>query len=366
MITHNIDLTQITPHGQTALAVKDGILNMTVNHSNPLNHCKPGIRCLHYAEIPGLFRLPFRIDIAVNIDVPALYIMPGEGHVNFGVHFDNRRLDDICEPQNKINHFDSHIIFNEYNEVSLIYDLKEMQILINGEERFYSNKEKYMKSPLLKSMNEDGFPLKISCTKHTHAKIKSICVTQYDSTARILHTRDPLEDKYVIPAEKPTFDNCILGLPKTLRDKVSDMDEWLLSLRPMRFRRQVDKRGEKISYVASEQGFSYSVHISKNTLFHTLQWYILTGSKKTWGQRKANRMEETLNFLAQSDPNYANRMFNKLYECVGGYGPGCVARTPYTFSGKKIIACHGKMVFNMNISEFDDAKRFISAVNELE
>jgi hypothetical protein len=50
---------------------------------------------------------------------------------------------------------------------------------------------------------------------------------------------------------------------------------------------------------------------------------------------------------------------------VGGFGPGCLAKSPYTFAGEKVIACHGKMVFTMNLSEFEDAKRFIGAVNEI-
>lgn len=77
------------------------------------------------------------------------------------------------------------------------------------------------------------------------------------------------------------------------------------------------------------------------------------------------QQEHTLNHLAQTDPAFAQRMFNNLYECVGGYGPGCMAKTPYTFAGEKITACHGKVFFNMNLSEFEDVKHFIDAVNEI-
>ncbi len=365
MTEHNIDLSMLKTHGHALTEVREGVLWLTVTHANPLNHCKPGIKCVHYAEIPGRYHLPLRIDVTAKIDVPSLYIMLGEGHANFGVHFDNRRLDDICEPQNKINHFNSRIPMNEFTNITLIYDLKEMQILIDGEERYYSKREKYMKSPLFKEMNKEGFPLKISCVKRTNLEIQSIRITEYDGTAGIIHTIDPQEDRFVPPTEKLTFESCLLRLPDALRSAVVDIDGWLRMIRPMKFKRQIDKNGEKITYVASEQGFSYALHISGDVMYHTLQWYILTqGKPDTWG-RKADRMEDTLSHLEKTDPTFTQRMFHNLYECVGGYGTGCLARTSYTFAGEKIIACHGKVFFNMNLSEFDDVKRFIGAVNEI-
>lgn len=365
MVEHNIDLTMLKPYGHTLSEIRDGTLRMSVTRANPLNHCKPGIPCADYAEAPGRYRLPLRIDVTVKIDVPSFYVMLGEGHANFGVHFDNRRLDDICEPQYKINHFNSHIPFNEFVSISLIYDLKEIQILIGGEERYYFKKEKYMKSPAFQTMNEGGFPLRFSCAKRTNLEIRSIRVTEYDDTAAILHLHDPKEVKPAPLTEKPTFESCLSGLPDALRAAVMNIDDWLRTLRPMRFKRNIDKNGMKISYMASEQGFSYAIHISGDVLYHTLQWYILTqGKPETWG-RKADRMEETLKYLAQTDSAFAQRMFDNLQECVGGYSSGCLVKTPYTFSDKNIISCHGKMYFNMNLSEFDDVKRFIGAVNEI-
>lgn len=365
MTEHNIDLSLLKTCGKTHMEIREGVLRLTVNHANPLNHCKPGIKCIHYAEIPGRYRLPLRIDVTAKIDVPSLYIMLGEGHAHFGVHFDNRRLEDICEPQKKINLFNSHIPMNEFVTITLMYDLKEMQILINGDERYYAKKEKYMKSSLFKGMNDEGFPLKISCDKRTSLEIQTIRVIEYDDTAGIVHTIDPPEDKFVPPTGKPTLESCLSRLPEGLRSVVADMDGWLRSLRPMKFKRLIDKNGEKITYVASEQGFSYALHISGHVMYHTLQWYILTqGKPDTWG-RKADRMEDTLNHLAKTDAIFARRMFHNLHECVGGFGSGCLAKTLYSFAGEKIIACHGKMFFNMNLSEFDDVKRFIWAVNEI-
>jgi len=45
--------------------------------------------------------------------------------------------------------------------------------------------------------------------------------------------------------------------------------------------------------------------------------------------------------------------------------PRLYGKKPYTFLGEKVISCHGKMYFNMNLSEFDDVIRFIGAVNDI-
>lgn len=362
MTEHNIDLTLLAFHGHTLSKMRDGVLSMTVTHA--ANHCKPGMPCVHYAEIPGRFRLPLRVDLTARIDVPSLSIMLGKGHVSLGSPFDNRRLEDICEPRQKINLFHNCFPRNEFSDIALIYDLKEMQILIDGEERYYSKREKYMKSSMFQAMNEEGFPLRISCAKRTNVAVSRICVTEYDGTAGIIHF-NVQDDNIVPPTEKPTFENCIVGLPDEIRYVVMDIDGWLKAMSPMKFKRQIDRRGCKITYVAPDQGFSYAIHISGNVLYHTLQWYILTqGKPETWG-RKADQMEDTLKYLAQHDPAFAQRMFHNLYECVGGYGPGCLAKTLYTYANETVVSCHGKLYFNMNLSEFDDVKRFIGAVNEI-
>ena len=364
MKEHKIDLFGIPCKGDAVSEMKDGVFSMTVNRAHPLHHCKPNTRCVHYAEIPGRFRIPLRIDITVKMDVPSLYVVLGEGHLNIDGHSQSC-IYDICEPHTKVHKFDSSVPMNEWFQLSLIYTAQEMQILINGEERYYANRERYMKSPLFQEMNREGFPLKISCVKRARIDIQSIRIMTYDEDENALQNR---EHQTILPLpsmDKPRFENCIALLPKPLHVAVTDMDIWLKSLRPMKFKRQITKAGDKISYVASDQGFSYAIHISESVMYHTLQWYILTQGKPEFWGRKDNRMEETLQYLAQSDPAYAKRLFHNLYECMGGYGPGCLARSPYTFDNKTIVSCHGKMYFTMNASEFDDAKRFINTVNEL-
>ncbi len=366
MIEHDIDMILLKPQGQTYAGIRDGVLCLSSAKENPFSVCK-GIR-KYYVEAPGRYRLPLRIDISVKVDSPALFIMLGDGSLDFG----NRRgrVDDICGPHSgKSVFFNSRVPIDEFTDISLIYDLKEMQIIVNGEERYYSANEKYMRAKAFAAMNEEGFPLKISCDNRMDTHIRQMRVTEYDDSAGIIHLADIAEETQIPttmpPTGKPTFESCIAELSAPLCGAVTEIDIWLRTLHPLKFKRQIDKNGEKITYVASEQGMSYQVHISGGVMNHIIWWYILTqGKPETWG-RKADNMENTLNHIAKNDSHFANKLFNSLYKCIGGYGPGCRGKTIYTFDGRKVVACHGKLHFNMNLSEFDDVKRFIAAVNEI-
>ena len=129
MTEHKIDLTQLQPHGQTFVETKDDVLRFSSAKENPFNVCKDTRH--YYVKAPDRYRLPLRLDMNVKIDAPALFVMLGEGSVGFG----NRRgrVDDICGPHSGKNvFFNSRIPINEFIDITLIYDLKEMQILVNG------------------------------------------------------------------------------------------------------------------------------------------------------------------------------------------------------------------------------------------
>jgi hypothetical protein len=365
-----IDLNTLNQNGKIKTEIKSKNLYMTVLCTNPLFHCK-NIQNHHYLEIPECYRLPLRIDFTVKIDVPAFYVHFGNGHIKFGTHLsDNKVLDDICEPQLKPKIFNNYIPMNTFTEISLIYDFNEMQILVNNEVRYYSNKERYMKSNLLKAMNAEGFSIKISCEKRTECNIKSISITEYSETAGIVYDAGTIPESPIYHVEnvytgKPIFEACIANIPEKIKNEIIILDDWLRKLKPVKFKRTIDKNGNKISYVASDYGLSYAIHPSFDVLYHTLQWYIITKGKPEFWHRKANEMEDTLNNLVKTDSGFAQRMFDNLSECVGGFGHNCLAKTPYTFNGKKKISCHGKMWFKMCISDFSDVKRFISTVNEM-
>jgi hypothetical protein len=367
MTEHKIDLTQLKAHGKTYTEMRDGVISLSSAKINPLNVCKD-VQRQYYVEMPARYRLPLRVDITVKLNAPSLFIMLGDGSVDLG--YRRGRIEDILGTYNGKNiHFNSRVPINEFSDITLIYDLKEMQIIVNGEERYYSTNNRYMKAKTFGAMNAEGFPLKISCENGVDVQISQLSITEYDDSAGIVHLADISEETHIPatmpPTGKPTFESCIAELSTPLCAAITDMDGWLRSLRPLKFKRQIDKNGEKITYVAPEQGLSYQVYISGNVMFHTVWWYILTqGKPETWG-RKADNMENTLNYLSESDAAFASNIFNRLYRCCGGYGSYCGGKTVYAFDGKKVASCHGKLYFNMNLSEFNDVKRFIAAVKDI-
>lgn len=360
MKKYNIDLSSFLPVGSIVTEIKDEMLNITSNRRLNENT---------YAYLPHTYKLPLRIDLTVKIDTPGLYLSFGKGHLNFGTPWsDNRRIDDIIEPNFKPRFFHNHIPMNEFVSISVIYGYKAMQVLINGEERFYSEKERYMKSKLLKELNDEDLKLKITCTKRTNLVIKSLSITEFDEVEEITHTDTalpaPLTSNHAVePGQKPQFETCISLLPKEIQSEIIKTDCYLRALTPIKFKRQIEKHGNKITYTASEYGFSYALHPSNDVMTHSLNWYIITSCKPEAWYRKADQMEDTLKKISETSPELAERMFLNLTEC-NACGQ-CKVKTLYEFNGKKKLTCHGRMKLKMCVSDFEDVRNFISTINEL-
>jgi len=379
MQVHNIDLTAHTAHGKAEARFTDGILDVwTTQAITPVSfviHDEKFKR--HHVSLPGQYRLPFRLDMTVKLDYPAFLLFAGNGRISFASPWqDNRKIEDIAFPSGKPNQdkglYDNHLPFNEWVELSVTYNLGETQICIGGKELFYSRKQTYMSKRNrreLDAMNEDGFTFGLAVSKGSVLSVKSMTVTEYKEIAPI--ERGAFEETGLQSATqgerpKPTFESVISGLPQEYRDEIINMDAFLKSLRPMKFRRAVDKGGGKISWVASDYGFSYHVEPSGRQLSHRLGWYMVyNGKPETW-HRKADYMEETLRIIAETDPELAGRIFYALNDCVDCFGSGsCLPMALYEFNGKKRSACHGLAVFRMSHSDFDDVREFIRRLNAL-
>lgn len=370
MKQHSIDLTQLTAKGQAVCEYKDNMLFMTTSRAIPTQRFDVEHLSINsYIALPDRYKLPLRIDMTVKIDSPGLYLLLGKGHINFGTLWsDNRRMDDIVDPTRKTMIYHNHININEFTDISVIYDLKEMQILINGEERYHSKKERYMKAPTFSKLNEEGFEIKITCDKLAEACIKSISITEYEDTCNIISKglEMPLaitKNDAITIGEKPTFEKCITLLPDNIQKEIIKNDEYLRSLKPLKFKRQIEKNGNKITYIASEYGVSYAIYLSNDIFDHSLQWYLITNSKPETWHRKADRMEEVLNTLEEKSAVFAERMFNQLDDCVGCY-THCLAKTRYQFHEGQKIACHGKLKFKMSVSGFEDMLAFVNEINK--
>lgn len=167
---------------------------------------------------------------------------------------------------------------------------------------------------------------------------------------------------------KEGFESCISLLSDDLHKEMLTMNDYLLGLKTMKFKRRIEGNSQacKITYVSSV-GFSYSVYISGNLLQHSMWWYMLSNYKyqnKFMG-RINDYTEAMLHKLAETSPEFAEKMFHALKECVACGYDQCSARTIYEYGGKKKATCHGKMEFNMNIPNFMDIRQMIATIEEL-
>ena len=376
-------MLKFTPKGNVIMEPLQDGLRFTVTTSQPHDFGYKGVSVRSAIEAEGLYRLPLKIDLTVSLETPGFCILLGKhGRIPLCTDWDTgRRVTDLAEPDGKIIlPFANHFPLNTPTDITVIYNLKSMQILINGEQRYYSTKEKYMKSALFPELNAGGFNLRLTGNKRTNVLLHSITVTESGNDFEITkqeYMPDPITSNIPVPAgvkasyeniiatlgRKPTFEDIIAGLPADIHAKVVEIDAFLRSYKPLKFRRTLEKYGNKISYVASGEGFSYHIRPSRDLLTHDFCWYMLTNSRENWGKRKGDRLVETLEKLAADDPAFANRIFSYTKDCVGCY-PHCVCLSPYTFGGKKRFACHGKFDFKGIASEFDDVMRFVRAIVE--
>lgn len=371
MKKYNVNLADFTSKGQVECELRNSMLFITNKRSIPTQRFDAEHLSINsYTGLPGKYKLPLRIDITAKIDAPGMYVLIGNGHVNFGTLWsDNRRIDDIAVPNRKTKFFHNYIPLKEFVEISLIYDMKEMQILVNGEARYYSQKERYMKAPAFREMNRDGFEIKITCDKLADLCIKAVSITEYDNSCGIVNSEmEPptavIKNIAIAAGEKPTFEKCISLLPENIKREIISIDEYLRTPKLLNFKRQLEKNGNKITYVPSEYGLSYAIYLSNDIFDHSLQWYLITNGKPETWHRKANMLEETLDSLARKIPDFADRMFNNLDECVGCY-KACLARTRYKFQNKQKAVCHGKLKFKMDVTGFEDVRTFINEVSNL-
>ena len=367
------NLDELTQHGHMEARIVDGALEAWTTRSvTPVSFNLIGDSFKKsYIALPGRYRLPFRLDMAARLDYPALFLFVGGGHVTFGSPWqDNRKIEDIHYPSGKPNQdhysYDGSLPFGEYTDISVTYGLGEMQILIGGEERFYSRKQAYMKPKANNPPPSGDLQIKLAVSKLSTLSIKSIAITEYDGDAPVARGSFELADpkaKYSAPP-KPTFEGAISSVPQPFRDEISEMDLFLKSLRPMKFRRTIERNGNRVSYVASDYGISYALNISGAESSQNLGWYFINAGNEKSFYQKSDRMEEALAGLSQSDPELAGRIFYALNDCIGCYGPGCLAKKPYAHGGQKRLSCHGRVHLRMCLSDFADVRKFFRYLND--
>lgn len=362
-----MDLHQLTAHGHMRTHWEGDILCARADRTICERWDRPVAQIPTYLALPGAYRIPFRMALEMRLDVPALFLLIGGGHINIGhLWSDCRRIDDPLAPRYKTRFYHSDIPLGEWVRVEVIYGSREMQIRIDGEERYYGKKEPYMKA--LAGQSDDGLPVKIALHKGASLCLRSLAIEPYDD-APIARDDEPLPTpvtwNIAIPwGEKPTFEACIQNLPEAVKNEVLETDRFLRAMRPMRFRRTLEKHGNKVTYIASDEGISYAMYLSNDRMEHGLQWYIvMNGTPDTWAQ-KADNMLTVLDALAQEEEAFAQRMFDSLSDC-SGCSPRCLAPRKYTYSGQTRVACHASLRLTMRLEDFAAARRFLAMANRV-
>lgn len=370
MILHNIDLKTFQKQGQVEVfEQQDGIeitTNITINdHFNSFTD-----PITHYIYFPEKYELPLKIDLTVKIDSPTLYVLLGKGHINFNSCWtDNRRISDIAAPNLKPINFNNEMPVNADVDISILYGLNFMQIMINGEERYYTQKSAYMKKDLIKDLNENGLELRLMCSKRTRVLIKKVTVTEYEIGEDFANQHNFYEPPLlgVDKTVKSDFETCISCLSMDIQDKIIEVDKYLLSHKKLGMKRKIEGsyKAGRITYT-SKTGFSYVLIINKNVMYHYFWWYIVSNYKyeNKYGGRKNDLTEQTLMLLQERSPELAKILFDLYISCYSCY-PGCVARTLYEFGGNKKMTCHGKLRFKMVENDFDYVISMMEVIEEL-
>lgn len=323
-----------------------------------------------YARLPGRYKLPLQIDLTVNVAVPGFYLILGNGHLSFGTRQDSRSIGDILNPDCKKPHsFSNGIKLNQDAHICIIYGLKFMQIIVDGETRYFSKKESYMRAQGFYEKNSTGFPIMLASDKLAQILIKEVSIVEYDTDPDAI----PYENT-ILPANlakskgvKPDFQECISGLSKEIQDELIKLNDYLLSQKNLKIKRKIegDHKGCKITYV-STIGFSYALLISEELLNHFFWWYMVSNYKydNQYMGRKNDFTNETLQFADRLSPEVTSRLVGYFDPCVA-CTKGCKAPTAYEFENKRFITCHGKISMNMNLQTFSDTRFMFDALQKV-
>ena len=159
-----------------------------------------------------------------------------------------------------------------------------------------------------------------------------------------------------------SFQSILASLPKDLQRGIMEMDAFVKSLRPLKFKRTVDKR--KINYVSPDYGVSYAILPTDTKPTQHFGWYFLHDKEtKTWF-RKTDYFVDTLAEIAKTNSESANRIFNSINTCTLCKGNPC-STISYSYEGEDKLACYGRIVLPLCENSFADVQNFFQCLNAL-
>ena len=157
-----------------------------------------------------------------------------------------------------------------------------------------------------------------------------------------------------------SYQDLLTSLPAELQSEILEMDTFFKSLRPLKFKRRVDKK--KINYVSSDYGISYAIFPLDAEPTQAFGWYYLYNKETKIWYRKTDYFIETLNKIAETDPLPAECIFNAINECKSCNSSPCSAIS-YVYGGKQKMACYGRVVLSLCHDDFNQVRNFFRHLN---
>lgn len=348
MKTHNITLESITTKSKTKVKIENGELHIPAE-------IKSNGKERHYAYVPGKYKLPFRIDMTAKISYitnpPSQFTWYiGKGNVYF-----NGGYTEFCDILTGDKGTPNSIYYNdipskEYVDISITYGSKAMWITINEKCCLYSNESAYIKllhdNTVLDEL-KNGLDIAICGGTGTKLDIKSLMIIEYESD------EPKIPEEIMNVPELSTFEWYVKGLPQRLQEEMIKTDKFLMNdmKNILKFKRAIDKYGH-LTY-KSPCGFQYTIPDHGVGEFHETNW--------DW-MKKPDYTNVILKKLAESSPEFADKLFEKLWDCSS---PTCKRVSLNEHNGKSKIGCRSTIVFNWLPSEFEDVRKVVAAVNEV-
>jgi hypothetical protein len=157
-----------------------------------------------------------------------------------------------------------------------------------------------------------------------------------------------------------SYEEVLSVLPAGVMKEINKMDLYLKSLSTLKFKRTVDKKNNKISYVSIDYGISYLIKL-KNTQQEFGWYYIYDKQEEKW-YRKTDYM---INVFNEINPDIAERLFSFLTECTFCRDVENCGRLLYEYKGQKKTTHYGRVILGLKKQDFDDVKDFFNSLETL-
>jgi hypothetical protein len=156
------------------------------------------------------------------------------------------------------------------------------------------------------------------------------------------------------------LDELLLQLPAKEKKEITEMDIFLKSLPSLKFKRTIDRKSDKISYISAEYGISYLIKLKNK--HQEFGWYYIHDRQKNKWYRKTDYMVTVFNEI---NPDIANRLFNSLTKCTSCRNVDNCGNILYEYKGEKRMTHYGRLILGLKKNDFEDAREFFCHLESL-